>query len=33
MYLLKNEIDKCKKKLTDIIYYYNKIIDLSNDTN
>lgn len=32
MYLLKNEIDS-KKKLTDIIHYYNKIIDLSNDTN
>lgn len=36
MHLLKHEIDICKKKLTDIIHYYNKITDLSNyklDTN
>lgn len=36
MHLLKNEIDICKKKLTNIIHYYNKITDLSNyklDTN
>lgn len=36
MHLLKNEIDVCKKKLIDIIHYYNKITDLSNyklDTN